>query len=48
MYRKQQEAYSKGMNYLRQGNTRAATEQFQKAVKITPQMIQNVIKVKLV
>ncbi|CAO3623325.1 unnamed protein product [Cunninghamella blakesleeana] len=41
---KQQEAYSKGMNYLRQGNTRAATEQFQKAVKITPQMIQNVIK----
>ncbi|CAO3609604.1 unnamed protein product [Cunninghamella echinulata] len=41
---KQQEAYSKGMNYLRQGNSRAATEHFQKAVQITPQMIQNVIK----
>lgn len=45
-YKSMREEYkAKGNQYLKEGNTQAARECFQKAVDITPEMAFNLIKV---
>jgi exonuclease-1 len=40
-----EESKSRGLQYLKEGNSEAALECFQKSVDITPQMAHNLIKV---